>query len=268
MASRLLYTLFLFFLAVRLTGSAGRSEPSRVQSLVQGLKQKLLRFKSLQADIEYTGGTLTGPKSAPLVGSGKLFAQSPDRLRVDMVTRMQGDSRIKTELVLDGKILWVRVDSPSESPPFVGRLNFDKLRSQFPKFFAASGIGLNNPAGDLGQLNPDSIRFLGKTKLQGRETCVLEGSVSKTVPSFLSLGDEDRGKLARMKIWVGLEDGITYQAILLTQDGREITRMRLTRVILNAPLSAALFRFVPPRGVTPLDMTGSMEEEIQEKVRR
>lgn len=248
-----------------------QSEPFPFHQLIQ----KLDGIKTLRADVTiFTSGKTMGKDSEIFKSSGKLYAVVPNQLRMDMEirkgllgTKNQG-TPISTTLLYNGKTLWLTARRKSNWLPAI-TLDVSKLENEAPELFSQNRMAwLNNPAFDLFELDPDRLKFLGTERLPSGKTYRVEGPVKKEFAKFFgtrAFAFEKSSAPSQIKLWVGMENGITYQAVMLDPQEKILGRMKLTHVALNQPLEESRFQGSFPKNLTPIDITPMFEKILSEK---
>lgn len=257
---------FAFFLLAALfppfAQSAKIKHPNKAASqqdsaIIQALRQKLAHVNTVQADIELSSSqTLNGKSVHFLTSKGKLYAALPSRLRLDMTTQVMDSDPVKTDIYRDAHLLWLVVKDPSkETASFLGKLDLDELQKKLPQISAEA---LNNPALDLMALNLSDAKILSKSALDNIPVYVLEGKLNPQT-SIPTPFETAAGSDVRIRLWVGVHDGLTYQAVMLDKASQEKARMQLANVKINGIPDQNVFQFQPPQGIAPQDMTPFIE---------
>ncbi len=245
-------------------------DPRDAQRLLPLLRKKMEKQKTLKGHLDLVSQfSEDQQKSELLKGHGELYVAAPRRFRMDMVADLQGTpehkaTRVKSQIILDGKNLWFKVDNSEPGSSFLGHVDFRELVRKFPKVFS-TGDGYYDPADELSELDWKSLKLLGKDSYEGKKRYILEGKLKSPIASLFPFGSKEKRESLKVKVWVGVEDGITYQSSMLDSNGKELGRMTLSKVLKNPTFNPNVFHFSPPKGVTPIDMTPMMEDELQSK---
>lgn len=241
------------------------------QSVIRDLQSKFSKIQSLEASLDISGA-LTKPsnKTESFKASGKVYAQKPDYFRVDLsgnVVDPDRDSPVKfnSQLLLDGKTLWITINNSEGKASFLSSVDFLKLKEDFPKIFShESGQGYYNPFDQLKELNLKQAKVMGKSVVEGKEIVILESTLRRNPPiSLPNLGAVPSSFPLKVRLWIGRSDGVTYQAEVFNHAGKKGSTLHLTHVRKNKNLDPALFHFTVPEGATPIDMTDVIEETLR-----
>lgn len=95
----------------------------------------------------------------------------------------------------------------------------------------------------------ETVRTVGKESLEGEEVYVFEGEAPEKKEGF------GQFQPARIKVWIGTEDGIVRKQIAYSEADEEITSEIRTNVEINISIPDSSFVFTPPEGVQVMDQT-------------
>lgn len=175
---------------------------------------------------------------------GEVMAKRPRMYKLVMDMGMG-----KQITIFDGRVQWmyqpqmkmaIKLDLGKLEEAGVGELQEEKAGKDITKPFAGMERG--------------SIKYLGKENLDGRKVYVFEG---KPKPSAKGGFARMRGMSPpeRMKVWIGVEDGLLYKQVFYNEKGAEMMSMEFGEVQVNIPIRDEEFSFTPPEGVQVVDMT-------------
>ena len=109
----------------------------------------------------------------------------------------------------------------------------------------------------------ETVRTIGKEALEGEEVYVFEGEAPEKEEGFKQF------QPARIKVWIGTEDGIVRKQIGYSEADEEITSEVRTNVEVNISIPDSTFVFTPPEGVQVMDQTeNTINMARQMKVKR
>jgi outer membrane lipoprotein carrier protein len=207
----------------------------------QSIDATIDRATAAYAKVRTARATFEQTLTNPLTGNtsvqrGEVQQQMPNRLAVSF-TDPKGD-----RIVADGKSLWIY--TPSVTPGQVVKLPL-----------SAGGAGSVDLAGQFFEepRRRFEISDAGTLTLDGRATHALtlvpKGETASRQPSF-----------AKAVVWIDDADG-TLRQFEVTEATGLVRRVHLTKIVLNAPVNKAAFKFSPPRGTKVYDqaaLTGSI----------
>ncbi len=197
----------------------------------QSTDATLDRAVQAYAKVKTVNATFTQVVTNPLTGSsstsrGEMAQQIPGKLAVRF-TDPAGD-----RIVADGKSVWLYL--PSSDPKQVVKL--------------AAGQGSTGTPDVMAQfLDSPKTRYTttdgGKATVDGRPTHAL-----RLVPKVAGM------PFSAATIWVDDVDALVRQFEMTQADG-QLRHVTITKLVINAPVDASLFVFVPPKGVTVFDQS-------------
>jgi len=91
-------------------------------------------------------------------------------------------------------------------------------------------------------LDETSLEYLGEEQLALEEVYVLEGTHSDFQKQ------NNPAKPGKVKVFIGIKDGITRKVITYNQEGREVGSQTFSNIRIDPSISEKDFEFVPPEG--------------------
>lgn len=245
---------------------------SKASALLHSLQEKFTRMSSCAGDFMMS---LRGFKDtrgySNMSANGRIYVEG-DSLRME--TRMNVvDQQNLTTMVMKGmfvlshNVLWetVTMVPASAGAPFVGKMNVDALKKQFPHLFGNRDfVNFFNPAATITQLNPKQVRLLGSTYLPMSKMKAYElESPPRLLSEAFDFPMEDPNNIpAQLKVWVGERDGVAYRTTMADRTGKVVMRFSFSSIRKNPRLSRSLFEYSPPKGAQIVDMTPLMTDMI------
>lgn len=263
-------TFSIIFFGVVLVSGSIRAE--NAESMIRALAARTLAVRTIEGNLT-TDLSISKPKKKheTLNIQGKLHAEAPDHFRLDMHAKVNDPDRAEpmtftTQVILDGKTLWLNVTNSQGKTSFLGTFDFTKLKMEFPKLLSGTGGGQSfNPAEGLNELDLSQVKYLGRVNLSGKSLLIFEGPLNRTIPfSVFQLGG-GTAHPSKVRVWVGEKDGLTYQTWFFNRAGKKSGTITFSNVRLNGPVNSSLFQFTPPENTTPIDMTPMLEDELHGK---
>jgi outer membrane lipoprotein-sorting protein len=263
--TRFFFPLFLFFVFA----SPCNSAQQQVYSLVKSLQEKFSHAKSLEGDFSLTLHGLQNASGPVLLkANGRVFVLDTNlRMETIMHSIFKNGKQINMHVLFLFKdnTLWEKakmLSSDSENF-FLGKMDANALMQAFPQLFHGNNfLDFLNPAAGVTQLNPEKTNILGEAVLgvDKTKTVLLESP-----PWLLSQAlnfpiQTDNPTIASIHMWVGTENGISYQTTLVDKNGKTWMRFVFTRLRVNPRLSPGLFLFSPPKDAQVIDLTPFMIE--------
>lgn len=95
----------------------------------------------------------------------------------------------------------------------------------------------------------ETVRYVGKESLEGEDVHVFEGEAPEAQGEFQQL------QPSRMKVWIGVNDGLVRKQVGTNEKGEEVTSEIRTSVEVNISIPDSMFVFTPPEGVQVMDFT-------------
>ncbi|MEP6692261.1 MAG: outer membrane lipoprotein chaperone LolA [Gemmatimonadaceae bacterium] len=197
----------------------------------QSTDATLDRAVAAYAKVKTVNASFTQVVSNPLTGSsatsrGEMLQMLPGKLSIRF-TDPAGD-----RIVADGKSVWLYLPS-SDAKQVV------KLR-----------------AGQASTGTPDVMaQFLDSPKSRYAATDGGKASVTGRAAHVLHLVPKEGGMpFSRATIWVDDGDALVRQFEMTQADG-QTRRVTITKLVVNGPVDASAFVFVPPKGVTVFDQS-------------
>ncbi len=197
----------------------------------QSTDATLSRAVAAYAKVKTVDLSFTQNITNPLTGSaitsrGEMLQQIPGKLSIRF-TDPAGD-----RIVADGKVVWLYL--PSTDP------------KQVLKLRAADGVS-GTPDVTAQFLDSPKTRYTiaeaGKATIAGRAAHAL-----LLVPKVSGM------QFTKATIWVDDADGLVRQFETTQGDG-VVRRVTISRLVVNGPVDAAAFTFVPPKGVSVFDQS-------------
>jgi outer membrane lipoprotein-sorting protein len=115
-----------------------------------------------------------------------------------------------------------------------------------------SGYGIVGSEGLMKMANADyDLKVAGTAKIRGMEMDILEGKLKGTAkPGSWTLPTP-----AKVKYYVGAQDGFIYKMEGLDKAGKLILEISHENLKFNAGVPDKVFSFVPPKGVEVFEAT-------------
>jgi outer membrane lipoprotein-sorting protein len=208
------------------------------EQIIATLKAKTEAVKTVRADLRMTM-TVMGQAIAM---EGPVLAASPGKSRIEMSVKI-GPMKMDQIIISDGVTAWTY----QPMLKMVHRIDVAKVAAETGVEQAGQqGNDLTRPFASLPEKNIEQ----GRTeRLAGIEVHVFEGT-----PAMPNL-PQIPFKPAKVKIWVGTEDGLLRKSIMFDADGKEMMSQAYDNIEVNVEISEETFQFTPPDGVQVVDMT-------------
>lgn len=213
-------------------GGSARAE-GEAAARVAALQAKAGAVQSYQAEFTLT---VTEEKT-PSVLKGTLTYRQPDKRRIEFTGPPADD--VAQLVVSDGVTEWQY---------FPGRKIAHK--TDWAKMQAAGGPPeasiIRGPHQPFLDLKPDSIKVLSAT---GAGQVQFE---AEPAPTLIAEAPFAPGKI---RVTVSEGDGLVRRLSMTDADGNEVLSQEYSRITVDPPVDAAMFRFTPPDGVEVVDIS-------------
>lgn len=196
-------------------------------ALRMALAERAQKIQSYRANLSMRVREASGWSTV----EGTVLFKDPRKLRLELV--VNGDDLRRQMTICDGSTLWQVLPSQSRCVKMA---------------LGSSQANLHNQFGDLRSafrdLDASSIRLAGTAKIGGVETQVFEGD-SNLPPSLRA-----QSPFQKIRVWVGLEDGLARRLVAYDGKGQETLVQEYARLERNVPIDESSFNYVPPSGMT------------------
>ncbi len=240
-------------LAVLTTVAGGRLVAAEVEQptdkLIAQLEAKAKPAQSVKADTKMSM-SMMGQK---VTMRGTLLFKKPRKSRMEMSMQM-GSMKMDQIMISDGTTVWTYQPTLN----MANKINLVKLQAET----GLENAGQHN-TGDIakpfGGFDPKTIKPAGTEVLDGVKTYAFEGS-----PKTAELPQGFPFRPAKIKVWVGADDGQLRQMVMFDKDGKQMMSQTYDHVQLNVPAPDSQFEFAPPKGVQVRDMTEGVIKMFQQ----
>jgi outer membrane lipoprotein-sorting protein len=206
---------------------AQQDEPLDISWYEKELKAKSDQIKSYVANVDIY--MIAENKKIEMKGEVKY--KKPNKLNMEI--SLMGEKPMKQITYSNGKILWRYIPQAKIATKY-------DLQTGIAKGSLTEQGGLHDPLRDM---DPESIKFLGKKALYGERTWLFEGTPSA------SLKTQDPGAFVKMAVWVSPKDGLTRRVALYNRQNKEVMVQAYSNLRTNVHLRDSIFKFTPPADV-------------------
>ena len=249
----------------------GPESPEAKVALEQ-VRQRLKAYRSIKARLQET--VVLGSRRFTVKGA---YLQGADlKLRLEFQVKL-GDTEGSVLEVCDGQVLWTRHHIGAETR--ITRRDVSQIQQ------AAAGAGLTDNRlivelgfGGLPGLFASiekSMQFdkYKEESADGRNVIVLEGGWRPVMLKTWK-GDNPQAPLpdyvpARVRLYLDAETMFPRRILYLSRNAEQILRpmvsLDFTDVQTDVPVPAEVFKFVPPEGVFPQDLTQEFLDQIKQR---
>ncbi len=211
------------------------------EKMIKQVEAKVAKVKTFKADMTMAM-EMMGQK---MVSEGNLAFKEPDKMRMDMTTSV-GAMKVKSTVISDGKTFWTY----QPMMKMVMKMDIKKVADETGEDIARQQMSdISKPFEDYER---DSIRYIGTEKLDETTTNVFEAAPKEKI-------EFERMPFvpAKMKLWIGADDGFIRKVVTLDEEGKEMMSMSFTNIQMNVEIADTQFEFKPPKGAQVMDMTES-----------
>jgi len=222
-------------------GPAAADEKAEVMERIRKLAEDVRSFKAkMTVRTAMMGSTVTW--------RGEVTVKKPNMYKSVMNMNLGGVPGEQVT-ISDGRTQWIY----QSQMKMVMKLDLKRLEEAGVGEYQKEKAGKDITKPFMG-IDRESIRYLGKESLDGREVYVFEG---KPKGSFrgLKMGEGGVSPPARVRVWVGAKDGLLYKEVFYNDKGTEMMSVEFEEVHVNVPIGDEEFSFTPPEGTQVVDMT-------------
>jgi outer membrane lipoprotein-sorting protein len=243
---------WLLWIALAAATAHGADAPKTADAVMKFASAKMAGYQTWSASVRQE----TQLMGMPMVLEGQTRFKSPGRIRSDIQMPMIGALGKMLVVLGDDGWAWQEMD-------LMGRKQVTKL-----KLSDSSG------SEQIASVDPgrhwESCRELMNFTLaagepiEGQPMWVLEGTWKSGIATNAALTARV-GQLGKIRFHVGQSDGFTHRIEQCDKtQGKTMATMEFTNLKFNEPLNDALFRYQPPEGVEPIDITDMSRQLLQQ----
>ncbi len=241
-------------LLVALAGCAAASAPGRnTARAIRLLHERTAHLKMFSADFIVRMGD--GPD--PVTTEGKISFLLPDKIILS--TLLTGGKGQQVN-ISDGKVTWAIMSGLE----MIAKIDLQKVN----QFLKSAGLPQQKPAHNIARplsvLEPGSVELKGTAKVGDIGCWVFEG---RPHPTGARPGKAP-GDVARLKVYVGTQDGLARRIVFLDATGKPLMRITYRNVNINPGLSPADFQYTPSQGAAVLDQTDRVISVMKSSLRK
>ena len=251
----------------------GPESPEAKTTLDQA-RQKLLSYRSIKAKLTET--VALGNRRFTVNGA-YLQGSAPDlKLRLEFQVKV-GDSEGSVLEVCDGQVLWTRHRVGTEThitKRDVRQILQVAAKSGLPENLITVELGFGGLPGLMASIEK-SMQFdqFRAESFEGRRLVVLEGGWKSDMLKLWK-GNRPNASLpdyvpSRVRLLLDAESLFPYRVLYLGRNAEQLFRpmvsLEFTNVETNVAVPADAFKFVPPEGVFPEDITEQFLKQIEQR---
>lgn len=238
-------------MVMMLAGFQIRAEEDQLAKVLNDIQTKIQNLKSYQAKIEMV---FLQTERGIMELTGEIKFVRPDKLKMEI--GVKGEDRTKQYMYSDGITMW-------QYMPFfklASKVDLATLKKEFPqaKDLVEGQSKVESPVADV---QKEDIKYLGIEELNGEKVYVFEGKISEERKQNMDLPYN----VSKVKIWVGVNDGLQRKAEYYDQEGNLIFYQVLKDVKVNIDIPSDVFTFQEPEGINILDSTDQAREILKKK---
>ena len=255
-----------------ITDAPGPESPEAKSALDQA-RQRLLSYPSIQAKLVET--VALANRRFTINGSYLQGGGSDLRLRLEFNVKL-GDTEGAILEVCDGKVLWTRHQIGGDvriSRRDVGQIQQAAADSGLPDDLITVDLGFGGLPGLLASIEK-SMQFdsFKEDMADGRKLIVIEGGWK---PAMLKSWKRTSADPlpdyvpSRIRVYLDGESLFPRRILYLGRNAEQILQPKVSldfsEIETNVAIPAAKFKFVPPDGIFPEDLTPQFLEQIKQR---
>ncbi len=241
------------------------------RQLLQLVRQKLIDYQPFRADIRQT--VVVGPRKFRV--TGRYFQGQDLRLRLELSVRV-GTTQAERLDVCDGQVLFSQV-RVGQKVRVTRRDVKQILRTavahvERPQNLLVAELGLGGLSGLLAAVERSmTLQPVRTETVQGRRLLVVEGTWSeswrKKLNELAEKGSDRLPEYVPDAVRIYVDQAYFPRRFLYLKAGpegllRPMATLDFTGVVLRTYVPEDTFRFVPPEGILPVDITDRFLEEL------
>jgi len=186
---------------------------------------------------------------------GEIFFKKPDKVKMEMLLVLK--EPMKQTVISNGRTMWIYILKFNQA----SRIDIDNLKA----FFGADYFNYQEPnlCKPFKEMNRKTLRFLGIEKLNGEDMYVFEGE-----PSPLQIAQGNMPSGSKVKLWVGVKDGLQYKTSIFDESGKEVIEHTFKDFVINQLINDYEFEFRPPSDAQVIDSTEEIKVKMKDILRK
>lgn len=256
------------------SSAAAEPESAAAKAALDQARQRLLAYQSIKAKLEET--VVTPNRRFKVVGSYLQGRGADLKLRMEFQARL-GSTVGSVLEVCDGQVLWTRHQIDTDvriSRRDVRQILQAAADNGLPENLITVELGFGGLPGLLASIEKSMQFDLYKEDADdGRKLIILEGGWR---PEMLAVWQGNNSKAAlpdyvptRIRLYLDGETLFPRRILYLRRNAEKILRplvsLDFSDVETNVPIDGAIFKFVPPEGIFPEDLTPQFLEQIKQR---